>query len=735
MGRIGYIILLSLLVIGGAYVFWPTGEPERDPPLWRGEMPTRYRLVAGGLSQEVDGEQVRIGDLERPLDGNLHSMLWSFVRSLTVKESVAIPAAEDRLGEYGVGPGRELSGDGQQLRWGGSGNDYYVWDGRRLIPCGKDITDRFDALARRLDRAVLIDLPPVRGVIVDGLSLRLDGGGWRDALHSERPDFNRRINKLYDLLERLRLDDLTRRTAPLAPPLHQVRLSHQDITAPERLVRVWSATDGDGGLLQVDSLPVQRLVAADLARWQAVIATFSGDYLFNLETEFALRPLGEIRVHDSDGLRFRLEKHGLNDVQHGRSQWDVVWPGGREAASETAAAMIAMALDEVAVRDPNRRQAGDLPPATARRLTFVFKIDQRTLEVAIDGERIWSPTHVATAIMLPDLLRRLVPDDMLDQALTLRGAERVVKIQRQWHQGAEAGRSEVVAVAAGTGTVEGSWRRTWPKDAGGGISALAVDRLARAFCSARSLSVRLPTAADRAVIAAPTFELDIRFAQAQVRLSNDHSRLGDTTDQDLGFAFAPEGDRWRAVEKESGISHLVDAELLDLLQAPLTDDLVLPLVPSQVTRIEIAGISGRFAVILRGEVWLVQTLDSTGRPVQDPQPAEVVEVRRFLRLINGLRAIRSDPTASAFAADQLSGSVVFVYPGTGDASVRMTLNLGHVQGGELPVVVDGAGARSLVGGRQFLGADLLPALLPPVKQFLADPTNAPTNAPVKPASP
>lgn len=727
MGRLGYLILVSLLIVGGAYVFWPTGEPERDPPLWRGEAPTQYRLVAGGLTQDVDGDQVHIGDLARPLDGNLHRMLWSFVHSLTVNERVAIPTAEDRLGDYGIGAERELSANGHRLRWGGSGNDFYVWDGRRLIPCGKDITDRLDVLARRLDRAVLIELPTISGVTVDGLSLRIDDGGWRDALHSERPNFNRRINRLYDLLERLRLEDLSRRTAPLAPPLHQVRLRHQDLTAPERLVRVWSATDGDGGLLQVDSLPVQRIVAADLARWQAVLATFANDYLFNLETEFALRPLGEIRVLDSDGLRFRLEKHGLNDVQHGRSQWDVVWPGGREAASETAAAIIAMALDEVSVRDPKRRQAGDMPPATARRLTFVFKVDQRTLDVAIDGDRIWSPTHVATAIMLPDLLRRLVPDDMLDQALTLRGAERVVKIQRQWHQGAEAGRSEVVAVAAGTGTVEGSWRRTWPKDAAGGISALAVDRLARAFCSARSLTARLPTAADRAVIAAPVFELDIRFAQAQVRLSNDHSRLGDTTDQDTGFVFAPEGDRWRAVEKESGISHLVDAELLDLLQAPLTDDLVLPLVPSQITRIEFTGPTGRFALILRSDAWLVQMLDATGRPQQEPQPAEVVEVRRFLRFINGLRATRSDPTAGAFSPDQLSGSVVFVYPGTGDASVRVTLNLGQVLSGELPLVVDGAGTRSLVGGRQFVGAELLPALLPATKQFLA--------TPAKPATP
>jgi hypothetical protein len=716
MGRSGYLILLALLVLGAGYVFWPETQAPSAPPLWRGEPPTRYRVIAGGLTQEVDGATVRVDGLERPLDRSRHETLWSFIRSLTIDERFATLVGEDRLGGYGLDAGRELVGDGQRLRWGGTGSERYVWDGRRLVPCTKEVAERFDAVTGRLDRALLLDLPPVRGVSVDGLTLRLDDGGWRDTLRAERPAFNRRINKLYDLLELLRLEDLTRRQAPLAPPLHQIRLRQDDPGAPERLVRLWR--DGGGGLVQVDDLPVQTLTATALARWEAVIATFAGDYLFNLEAEFGLRPLGEIRVTDADGLRFRLEKHGLNDVVAGRSQWDVVWPGGREAASETAAAAIAMAFDETAVHEPRRRQPGEQPPPGARRITFIFKVDQRTLELAIDGDRIWSPTHVATAIALPDLLRRLMPDDMLDHALTLRGAERVVKIQRQWHQGPHAGRAEVVAVASGAGTVEGAWRRTWPKDATGGISALAVDRLARAFCTARTHAVRLPTAADRAILAAPAFELDVRFAQVQVRLSNDHARLGDTTDQDLGFVFAPEGERWRAVEKESGISHLIDAELMDLLQAPLTDDLVLPLVASLVQRIEIIGNGDRYALVQRGEDWQVHMLDTTGRSVGEPQQADVVEVRRYLRLITGLRARRNDPTAGTFLQEQLSGSVSCAFSGGGDALARVTLGIGHPENGEFAVVVDGAGLRGMPGGRQFLAADQHAALLPPANRFV-----------------
>ena len=278
MGRLGYVILLALLVAGAAYVFWPEADAVRDPPLWRGEAPTRYRVSAGGLTQEVDGAKVVLDGIERPLDDNRHRQLWSFIASLTVNERVTIPTPEDNLAGYGIGGGRELAGDGQRLRWGGNANDFYLWDGRRLIPCGKDITDRLDVLTHRLDRKLLLELPPIRGVNVDGLGLRLEAGAWRDALHSERPDFNRRINRLYDLLELLRLDDLKRRSAPLAPPLHQVRLSHQDAGVPEQTVRLWA--EGDGGLVQVDGLPVQQVSAADLARWKATIAMFGGDYLF-----------------------------------------------------------------------------------------------------------------------------------------------------------------------------------------------------------------------------------------------------------------------------------------------------------------------------------------------------------------------------------------------------------------------------------------------------------------------
>ena len=126
--------------------------------------------------------------------------------------------------------------------------------------------------------------------------------------------------------------------------------------------------------------------------------------------------------------------------------------------------------------------------------------------------------------------------------------------------------------------------------------------------------------------------------------------------QQILVQAVPEGERWRAVEKESGISYVVDAELMDLLQAPLNDDQVMPLVPSLVTRIEINGPGGRYALVRQDENWFVQLLDATGRTTGEPQLAEAVEVRRFLRLLTSLRSLRSEPDAGPLAPDQFAGS-------------------------------------------------------------------------------
>ena len=241
MGRLGYFILVALLVVGSAYVFWPEPAEHLDPPLWKGETPAKYQVIAGGLTQRVDGQLVRINDVERPLDSNRHNELWSYVTTLTVNERAVTQASEDQLTSYGIDGTREVSGSGVRLRWGGKGKEYFVWEGTsgRLMPCGIDISKRLDALTKRLDQALLINVRTLRGIGVDTLRLRLDQNGWRDELQAERPNFNRRVNQLFSLLEALQLHDFTRRDpSSVVVPLHVLRLTQQDAGAADAQVRL-----------------------------------------------------------------------------------------------------------------------------------------------------------------------------------------------------------------------------------------------------------------------------------------------------------------------------------------------------------------------------------------------------------------------------------------------------------------------------------------------------------------
>ena len=727
MSRIGYLILVALLLALGTYVFWQKEEATPLEYAWTKDAPTRYRLVRGDVVQEVDGKVVRIKGLERPIASDKHALLWEFIGSWgwLPKHSIT-GVSEDELASYAIDGTQELTCDGLFLRWGRSKKDYYVWDGLRgRIYISDDyFYERLNVLSERLDDLEMLDLASYSRVTVDNLNLALDNGEktagsprWRDTVRPQRPDFNLRINKLYDLLGVLRLRDLSQQQPRLMKPLHTLRFATNDPTVPEQTLRMWQ--DGTAAIIQVDDLPVQRIESRTAQLWPEVLRMFERDYLFNMYEEFARQPLTEVQVAVAGVQRFRLEKHGLRDVAEGRSQWDVVWPGGREPASAEAAPLLAFMLDKLYVDDPKPRTLNDEIPASALTITFVFQQDRRNMTIALANGFVYSPTHVGKVVEMPPLLNDLTADRMLDPALTFRGAERVVKIQRQWHRGAQAGRAEVFAVQAGAGEEKGVWMQSWPKDEKGhAVSIVAIDQMARALCTAQGKDVRLYSAADRAGLAAPEFEMDVRFAPAPVRLSNDHSRLVDTNDQDVGFAFARVDGNWRAIDKDGGVSYGVSDELLELLQAPLVDNLVLPLIPSLVTRLDIYHAQDRIRLAQNDQGWQMQLLASNGSKQGDEETADAIAVRRHLRLLAGLRAEKTDPQAGPFAPNEFVGSVVCVFPGAEKGDTRVTLSVGPTVDGLTAVVVEGgAGMRGLPRGRVYVQAALITQVLVTEKHF------------------
>jgi hypothetical protein len=727
MSRIGYLILLTLLVVLGTYVFWQQPEP---PPLeypWTKEAPTRYRVVHGDLVQEIDGEKVRIKGLERPLSSDKQRRLWAYVKDLGWLPKASITGVnESDLPQYGIDNSHELSCDGLFLRWGKNKKDYYLWDGLRgrIYISEASVNERLNTLSERLDDLEMLNLPSYTRITVDNITVALDpqstnvdAARWRDVVRPQRPDFNLRVNKLYDLLSELRLRDLTSQQPRLVKPLHTLRFGTNDATIPEQTLRIWQ--EDQTAIIQVDNLPAQRIESATAQLWPAVLEMFKRDYLFNLYQEFARQPLAEVQVAVAGKQRFRLEKHGLRDVAEGRSQWDVVWTGGREPASAEAAPLLAFTLDKLYVDDPKPRSRNDEIPGSALTITFVFQQNRHTMVIALADGFVYSPTHVGKVVEMPDLLSDLTADRMLDPALTFRGAERVVKIQRQWFSGPQSGRAEVFAVQAGAGEEKGVWMQSWPKEEKGhAVSIVAIDQVARALCTAKGHDVRLNDAADRAGLAAPDFEMDVRFAPASVRLSNDHSRLVDTNDQDVGFAFKRIDGKWRAIDKDGGVSYGVSDELLELIQAPLIENLVLPLIPSLVTRLDIYQQQERFRLSQTDQGWQLQLLQANGTNATDSENADVIAVRRHLRLLANLRAERSDPQAGPFTPAELVGSVVCVFPGAEQGETRVTLSVGPTVDGLTAVVVEGgAGMRGLPRGRVYVLADMMQQILVTAKRF------------------
>ena len=102
--------------------------------------------------------------------------------------------------------------------------------------------------------------------------------------------------------------------------------------------------------------------------------------------------------------------------------------------------------------------------------------------------------------------------------------------------------------------------------------------------------------------------------------------------------------------------------------------------------------------------------------------ADAVEVRRYLRSLTALRSLRSDPDAGPLTPEQVAGSVLCVFPGSGDEMARIVLSLGHRVGQQMPVVVESvSGLRNVPRGRSYVASEQRDFLLLPMERFLRAP--------------
>lgn len=685
MSRIAWTLVLAVLVAGGAYVFWP--EPQTAAERFvDASQPATFTVRCKGLEQRVDGTRVLVGRLDLAADRGKVGALWNVLAGLPVPPGKTVDrVTEDQLAGYGLDSSRELSAEGLRLRWGASGGTDYAWNGatRRLVVLPTGAAAAIDAAAQRLDDRKLLPANLLADrLVADGTTFVRQGAAWTVELHPERPSPARRVNALLQLAAGLALTDLDAPPVPTLAPV-AARLSLTGTAAdgdpmemgPEskrRIVLVELALHRDlagGGQVAVQGLPPQRLDPAAFLAWEGAFAALKQDLLLTLDE---VVPRSEIMafVVARDGAElFRLERREKPSGTD-EHRWDLAWPGGRDDAAPDAFTRFTALLDSLRIREPRAEGLPRALPAGATEITIRWGRKGQSYRLALAGPQAWSEQHRGRLADDPaTVLDQLVPGRWLDRRLLRRDPGRVAKIQRVLHD--EIPRREEVV----TRNEAGAWLRTWPKQsAAQPVDAAAVERLVRLLAGAELGRLRFATAEDRAILADPQVEFDLRFAATTAgKQSIADTDVDETADQDWGMALRRDaaGGPWRGIDRDGQFGFTLDEELVEALRLPFDPGAVFPVVPALVKRCEIRR-GERLTVLVRvGARW---TVAEGG----DPLPADEQAVRRWFRALGQLSAAARDDRAVEPPAVQLEGSVRCEVPGLDGGTEVQSLAVGRL---------------------------------------------------------
>lgn len=669
MSKIGYL-LAAILILGlGTYALWPA-PTQVGVKLLTSPPPAAWTSTVDGVTQRVTQERVTLTvggkSYEFPPDQEKAGRLWGALTGIEVPAAKAILGiGPDQLPGYGVDGRREAAAeDGSAIvRWGGSGGQAYVWNGitRTLLAVDPGALAALDGAAAPVARTTVLATPvQPRQLTIDNLAL-VNDGGWHAVLYRNRPPFDARVQALLGQLARTAIDDLAGTPVFGLQVIGTVQIPALDGLPggsaapfaagpqPARTITVYDAPPG--GAVAVSGYPAQRIDPGRANELRAAFAAFKRDVLVDLYS----------RINRDDVLRVELTRDGQpwwslhrrdKPPAVGGFYWDMVWAGGRESAPDDVVDRLERLLSSAAVREPVADTAalGDLPAGAVLVAIHPDRPDAQVVRVAVGGGELRSATHRARLDDGGALERALQPDLFLDDRLTRRDPSRVAKIQRRF-RGASQPRDEVVVRSEG-----GTWARSWPAAAGGGgpvpVDGAAVDRLVRVLAAARMhavgiVSLDAKAGEARALLDAPEFEMDVRFAAvAGGQASNDETDLDLSAAQDWGIALRRDGDRWLGVDKDLGLRFALDADTVEEFRRPFDPGQVFPVVASAVTSVAIARGDGTSVALARdGQQWTV-----------DGQPADPVAVRRWFRALGGLQ-VPDGTTLDARAPEPTPGEI------------------------------------------------------------------------------
>ncbi len=724
MSRLAWIVLAVILTALATYVLWPQPTAPKPERIFSGAIPTAFRLVAGGRTQEVAAGTVRNGALVLPADPERITALWRTVENVQADPArIQVLGSKSELAAFGIDPGaRALTSDGLGVSWGVRSGHGYVADLNRdrVFPVEVKLVEILEKSAGRLDRrqpladagqAAKVELTWLAEGAKRMLTVARAENFWLAPEALQRPDFGARVRRLLGYLARAELADLAGAEAGGAAELELAltipAAAGQGASEPPRVVAVRLLP---GDVLRIDALPGIRLDPDNAQALRTAVASFGQDFPYAIQLSDNSSVIDRAVFRRAGKEILRLERKGRQDSIDSGSAWQVTWPGGRASATSRSGEILARALNSIAVEGV-RLTRGDANAEPRPAAAFSLECDGEmpggrcTLTWMETTRTFWSDDHVGRVDRLPEVLQRASPDDFLDPRLVERPTTRIVRLQRQFHDGA-ATRGERFDRQAG-----GRWHQAFPAGADGGGSAdpEAVSSLVRAVGFAVGNLVRLSTPEDRAVLDHPAFELDVRFsAKVQRRAANDNTSEEETATVDAGWAFAKVGDFWFAVSKLDGITWRLDEDQIETLRRSVADPLAFPVVPGQILALECTrGGQQYFLDPVPGNAWKLRLKSGTS------EPADAVAVRRLLRSLAQLRASAVEVDAPAVPAWETDATVVVSLPAVGGGIERRTLAIGKIQGGSRLTSVDSTRPTSEVPrGRRRIAASDLDAVCP-----------------------
>ncbi len=696
MSRLGYLFAVLVIGIFGAYAWWPT--PEVIGVKILGPVAARdYTVRSGGISAKVgrDVTTVKVGSssYEFATDAEKAPRIWGAFSAIDVPAAKVIrDIGEGQLSAYGIDDSREaITDDGSvRLRWGGSGEQAYIWNGieRTLYAVNPAALAGIDAAAKPPFRAAVLATPSTANrLTVDGLSLVNEEGQWQAELFRNRPAFNARVTVLMSLLARISIDDLEGQPAIGLPVVGVVELpasagspapgspgavpgQFSFAAQPVRTVTLHS--DGLRGVIAISGFPVQHVGTGQLAELRTALTAFTRNPLIELFNTIAKDDVLQVDVAHGRTPWWSLRRREKPPAVGGFF-WDVAWSNGRESAPDDAIEQLAALVSSVSVREPvaDRTALANVPDDALVISVASDRPGGQTLRFALAGGELITASHRGR-IDDDGLLRAaFAPERFLDPRLTRRDPTRVAKIQRRFRDESPP-RDEVVARTDG-----GTWVRTYPASvpasalasgtasaaSAAPVSGAAIDRLVRVLVGARVADLALVVPDGKAgdalresardLLAAPDFEFDVRFAAVVGgQASNDETDLDLTAAQDWGFAAKRSAAGWTCVDKDLGLRFTLDSDTMEELRAAFNDGLVFPVVASVVTRVEIRRADGTLVILARsGAGWQVTSGSDAAKA------ADAVAVRRYFRTLGSL--VVSDSTViDARVPEPAAGDIV-----------------------------------------------------------------------------